>query len=91
MALSPAVNILDIICRRLEMAGRVIALGDVNIIVDTTLQRLVDWNWWAHELLLDSSESLEARCEFEVVVCVGLGDSGDNGDVVAFRTDAVGA
>ena len=43
-----------------------------------------------HELFLDSSETLETGGEFEVVVCCGFGDGGDDGNIVALRADVVG-
>lgn len=91
MAFSPAVDILDIICCSLEMTCCIIALGDEYIIVNTALQWLIERNWWPHELLLDSSETLKARCELKMVICVGLGYSGDNGNVVALGADTMGA
>lgn len=42
-----------------------------------------------HELFLDLAEAVEARLELEVVVGSGLGDGGDNGDVVALGADVV--
>ena len=73
------------------MTGGVVALGDEDIVVDAAFQWLVEGNWWAHELLLDSSETLKARCELEVVICGSFGNGGDNCDVVALGADAVGA
>ena len=90
MAFSPTVDILDIISSSFKMAGCVVALGDEDVVIDTALQWLIERNGWAHELLLDSSETLKSRCELEVVVGVGLGNGGDNGNVVTLRADAVG-
>lgn len=45
MGLCPTVDILDIICRGFEMAGRVVALGDEDVIIHTALEWLVQWNW----------------------------------------------
>lgn len=42
-----------------------------------------------HELLLDSAETLEASGKLDVVVCGCLCNCGNNGDVVALRTDVV--
>lgn len=44
-----------------------------------------------HKLLLNFTKTLEARCQLEVVVCVGLGNSRHNGDVVAFGADIMSA
>lgn len=46
MALSPTVNILDIIGGGLEVAGGVVALGDEDVVVYAALEGLVKWNWW---------------------------------------------
>lgn len=45
MALGPTVDILDVICCGLEVAGCVIAFGDEDVVVHTALKRLVQWNW----------------------------------------------
>ena len=47
MALSPAVDILDIVCSSLEVASGVVTLGDEDVVVHATLQWLVEWDWWA--------------------------------------------
>ena len=47
MSLSPTVDISDIVCSGLEVAGSVVALGDEDVIVDAALERLVEWDWWA--------------------------------------------
>lgn len=44
VALSPTVDVLDIICGSLKVAGGVVALGDKNVVVDAALQRLVERN-----------------------------------------------
>lgn len=98
MALSPEVDVLDVVGGGLEVAGGIVTLGDEDVVVDTALERLVEWDWWAlggvscffvglkadtyHELLLDPAEALEAGCELQVVVCVGLCHCGNDGDVV---------
>ena len=91
MAFSPTVDILDIICSSFKMAGSVIALRDENAVVDAALQWLIERDGWTHELLFDSSKTFKARRKLEVVVCIGLGDGGDDGDVVTLGADAVGA
>ncbi len=45
MALCPAINILDIICGGLEVAGCIIALGDEDVVVHTALKWLVQRDW----------------------------------------------
>jgi hypothetical protein len=90
MAFSPTVDVLDIICSSFKMAGSVIALGYENAVVDAALQWLIERDGWTHELLFDSSKTFKAGCKLEVVVCIGLGDSGDNSDVVTLGADAVG-
>jgi hypothetical protein len=42
-----------------------------------------------HELLLNLSEAIDTRLELEVVVGSGLGNSGNDGDPVAFGADVV--
>jgi hypothetical protein len=37
LTFSPAIDILDIICSSLEMAGSIVALGDEDVIIDTAL------------------------------------------------------
>lgn len=44
-----------------------------------------------HELLLNTSKTLETGCEFKVVVCCGFGNGGDDCDVVTLGADIVGA
>lgn len=44
MALSPTVDILDVICRGLEVAGCVVTFGDEDVVIHTALKRLVQWN-----------------------------------------------
>jgi hypothetical protein len=46
MTLCTAVDVFDVISSGLEVAGCVVALRDENVVVDTALQRLVEWNWW---------------------------------------------
>lgn len=44
VALSPTVDVPDIVCCGLKVAGGVVALGDENIVIDAALKRLVQWN-----------------------------------------------
>jgi hypothetical protein len=44
MALGPTVDILDVICRGLEVAGCVVTFGDEDVVIHTALKRLVQWN-----------------------------------------------
>jgi hypothetical protein len=53
MALCPAIDILDIISRGLEVAGRVVALGDKDVIIHTALKRLIQGNWRTLKLSAD--------------------------------------
>jgi len=46
MALGPAVDVLHIIGGCLEVACRVVALRDEDVVVEPALQRLIQWNWW---------------------------------------------
>jgi hypothetical protein len=68
MAFSATVDVLDIICSSLKMTCCIIALRDEDVVVDAALQWLVKRDWWAHELLLDLSETLKTGCELEMVV-----------------------
>jgi hypothetical protein len=44
VTLCPTVDILDIICCGLEVAGCVVALGDEDVVVHSTLKWLIQWN-----------------------------------------------
>jgi hypothetical protein len=107
MTFCPTVDILDIICGGLKVAGCVVALGDEDIVVHTALKWLIQWDWGTlrmsadlederalrayHELLFNLTEALEAGRQLEMVVCSRLGNCGDDGNVVALRADTVGA
>lgn len=47
MTLSSAVDVLDIISSCLKVTSSIVALGNEDAVVDTTLQRLIERNWWA--------------------------------------------
>ena len=47
VALSPEVNVLNVVGGGLEVAGGIVALGDEDVVVDTALEGLVEWDWWA--------------------------------------------
>ena len=72
------------------MAGGVVALGQEDVVVGAALERLVEWDRLAHELLLDLAEAVETGLELEVVVAVAFGNGGDDGNVVALGADVVG-
>lgn len=84
------IDIPHIIRGSLEVTGGVVTLRDEDVVVNAGLERLVQWDWWAHELLLNGTKTLKAGCQLKVVVCGGFGDGGDNGDVVALWADVVG-
>ena len=71
------------------MAGCVVALGDEDVVVCAALERLVNGDRRAHELLLNLAEAVETGLDLEVVVRVGLSDGADDGDVVALGADIV--
>ena len=71
------------------MASGIVALGDEDVVLGTVLQRLVDGDRWAEELLFDFTQTLETWLKFNVVVRIGFSDSRDNGDVVALGADVV--
>lgn len=72
------------------MTCSIVTPADVDAIRVAALQRLVQRDGGAHKLLFDLAEAFEACCELEVVVGAGLGDGGDDGDVVALGADVVG-
>ena len=73
----------------LEVAGGVVALGDEDVVVLAALERLVDRDGRAHELLLDLAEAVETGLDLEVVVRVSLSNGADDGDVVALGANIV--
>ena len=91
MAFRPTVDVLNIVCRSLKVTGCVVALGDEDVVIDAALQWPVEWDWWSHELLFDSSKAFKARCELKMMVRVCFRYCGDNGNVVTFGADVVGA
>jgi hypothetical protein len=72
-----------------EVAGGIIALREENVIINATLQRLVERDRLAHELLLDAAKPVKTRLELEVVIAVALRNGRDNSDVVSFRANIV--
>jgi hypothetical protein len=85
-----SIDIPHVIRRRLEMARRIVTLGDEDAVTPPTLQRLIQRDRRAHELLLDLSQTLQAGLQLQMVVGLGFGDGGDDGDVVALGADVVG-
>lgn len=71
------------------MACGVVALREENVVVAAALQRLIQRNRLAHELLFNLAEAVKTGLELEVMVGVGLGNRRDNGDVVALGADVV--
>lgn len=53
VALCPTIDVLDIIGRGLEMAGRIVAFGDEDVIVHTTFKWLIQRNWRTLKLSAD--------------------------------------
>jgi hypothetical protein len=53
LSFSPAVDVLDIIGSSLKVAGCVVALGDEDVVVDTALQWLVQWDRWSLKVSVD--------------------------------------
>jgi hypothetical protein len=47
MAFSPTVDVFDVICGGLEVAGCVVGFGYENVVIYTALKRLVEGNRWA--------------------------------------------
>ena len=71
------------------MAGCVVALGDEDVVARAALERLVNGDGRAHELLLDLTEAIKTGLNLEVVVRVGLSNGADDGDVVTLGADVV--
>jgi hypothetical protein len=86
----PPIQIPNIIRRCLKVACRIITLTQEHRVALPVFQRLVEWDRWTHEFLLDAAEALEARLQFEVVVRVRFGNGGHDSYVVAFGADVVG-
>ena len=72
------------------MTRSIVALGYVDVVIHSTLKRLVERDSWAHELFLDLAKPVEARLELEVMVAVTLCNCGYDGDVITLRTHIVG-
>ena len=72
------------------MARGIIALGDEDVVIHSAFQRLVEWYGRSHEFLFNLAESVDTRLELKVVIGFVFGDGGDDGDVVALRTDLMG-
>ena len=72
------------------MTRRIITLGNKDVIVDTALQWLIEWNGRTEEFLLDLPEAVKAWLELEVMVAGAFGDGGDDGDVEALGADVMG-
>lgn len=53
LSFSPAVDVLDIIGSSLKVAACVVAFGDEDVVVDTALQWLVQWDWWSLKVSAD--------------------------------------
>jgi hypothetical protein len=45
VTLCPAVDVLDIISRGLEVAGGVVTLGDENVVIYSAFQGLIERDW----------------------------------------------
>jgi len=71
------------------VAGGVIALADVDAVGAAALERLVQRDRRALELLQDAAQPLQPRLQLEVVVGRGLGDRRDYRYVVALGADGV--
>lgn len=72
------------------MGGSIVALGNEDVVLLAAVQRFVERNGRAKELLFNLAQTLESGFQFQVVVCISLGNSRDNGDVVALGADIVG-
>lgn len=72
------------------MACGIVALREEDVVVVTILERLVQRDGLAHELLLNLAETVKTGLELEVVVGIGLGNGRDDGDVVALGANVVG-
>ena len=75
--------------RRLKMARSIITLRDEDVVSHAAFQRLIQRDRRALEFFLDPAEPVQARLQLEMVVALGFGDGGDDGDVVALGADVV--
>jgi hypothetical protein len=73
----------------LEVARCVVALREEDVVACATLERLVEWDRRAHELLLNLAEAVETGLDLKVVVRVSFSDGADDGDVVALGANIV--
>jgi hypothetical protein len=79
-------------CCGLEVTRGVVALGDENVVVLSTLSRLIERNGRTHELLQElASKSVYAVLQLFMVIGIFLGNGGDDSDVIALGGDIVGA
>ncbi|KAI6751602.1 hypothetical protein HG531_006298 [Fusarium graminearum] len=63
LASGAAVDILDIVCVCLKVAGSIVALGDEDVVLGTILKRVT-----YHELLLDLAKALQTSLELDMVL-----------------------
>lgn len=73
-----------------EVACRIVALRDVDVITLAVFKWLIEWDGRAHEHLLNLAQAVKTWLELEVVVCFAFSDGRDNGNIITFGTDVVG-
>lgn len=72
------------------MAGGVIAFGYEDIVIQSTLQWLVQWNRRPHKFFLDFAQPFKARLKLQMMIARTLGDGGDDGNIVSFGAYVMG-
>lgn len=89
LALCSLVNVLNIICRALEVARGVVTLRQEDVIRASVIHRLIQRDGSAHEFLSDLAQAFKSRLQLKVVVGLAFGDCRYNGNVVTLRADIV--
>lgn len=62
MAFSSAINVLDIISGCLKVTSSIVALRDEDVVVYTTLKRLVEWDWWTLAQVSRMKDRVGEKC-----------------------------
>jgi hypothetical protein len=73
------------------VSGGVVALRDENVVILSTLSRLIERNGRAHELFQEvASKSIYAVLQLFMMIGLFLGNGGDDSDVVTLRGNIMG-
>jgi hypothetical protein len=68
LTLSSPVHIAYIVSHGLEVATRIVASAEEDVVARAAVQRLIDRDRWTHELFLDLAKTLKARLQLEMMV-----------------------